>query len=53
MKDFFTGTTVSKGCYICMSCADAEHPVIIDDKGVLPECPTCGATQWIKLESEQ
>ena len=54
MKDMFvwnTGETPDPGYYICANCQDLEEAVeVSNEQQVLPECPYCGATCWIKVQ---
>lgn len=48
-----TGDKSDAGTYICMNCphedTDDKSVVILDKFGILPECPVCGYTYWMKI----
>lgn len=48
-----TGDKSEAGKYICMNCphedSDDESVAILDEPDILPECPVCGNTYWMKL----
>ena len=45
--------TGDAGTYICMNCphedTDDKSVVILNKKDILPECPVCGYTYWMKI----
>ncbi|EHQ36507.1 zinc ribbon-containing protein [Methanoplanus limicola] len=46
---FSTGQAAGKGNYRCILCS--EIITLKDDSEVLPVCPRCENTKWIKTDS--